>query len=500
MIAGVYVLFAIALGGGVAAIAFKESRSDIYNITIAWMLITGSVFFIKIPFVCFLIILFVLVVFKPKRDVNRLLLYYIAMLPVLPTFFRWDVSASFLPINRLFFLHYYDLVNLIYLLPLATLTANSGGGVWKDQGYLNAEKLRKLIIFLLVYVLILGFRGTSLTDGLRSFLQGSMSLLLIIFAFKNLYEQKKLIAYVMQGVLISGCIMAFIGFFQYWKLWKFYTELPYSLVGENLLYQMTEVRGGGMRVASTMNPLSFGFYMTICAGVIFQYMRNESWTFWGRVLLGVYIYGLILTNSRGGILGLLIMLAVYYLYDSKYQQLRKSILSMRWIMIIIMIPLVSSGINYLVKIDENGTFLYRVDLVSNSLLAAKDNIMLGSANFLDHPAMQASKQGQGIIDITNSYLGLLLENGLIGLGLFVYIGFTLLKKLIRLRRQAFDCGNIGLERNLCLIISILVAFDVVIFTVSFVDLLEHYYWIFSCLGIMLLASNLNQSNHHGRLN
>ena len=64
---------------------------------------------------------------------------------------------------------------------------------------------------------------------------------------------------------------------------------------------------------------------------------------------------------------------------------------------------------------------YREQLFHNSLVVIARNPLFGSIDYLNEPEMLELKQGEGIIDVVNTYVGITLERGYLGLLLFVSI-------------------------------------------------------------------------------
>jgi len=89
--------------------------------------------------------------------------------------------------------------------------------------------------------------------------------------------------------------------------------------------------------------------------------------------------------------------------------------------------------------------------------------------------MQSMIQGEGIVDVVNTYLGVALETGLVGLTLFTAFFVTILQSLRRaIRRfpphheEARTLGR-ALLATLCGIL-------VIIFTVSSISIIPVVYW------------------------
>ena len=89
--------------------------------------------------------------------------------------------------------------------------------------------------------------------------------------------------------------------------------------------------------------------------------------------------------------------------------------------LILVSPFGKSFVDYLPFVGsiESQNVSYRQLLFEISLQVIKQNLWFGSADFLSLPIMQQLIQGEGIIDIVNTYVGVALSYGVIGLVCFV---------------------------------------------------------------------------------
>jgi O-antigen ligase len=125
---------------------------------------------------------------------------------------------------------------------------------------------------------------------------------------------------------------------------------------------------------------------------------------------------------------------------------------------------------------------YREKLITNSMIVLQRNPWFGSVDFLNTPEMQSMRQGEGIIDIVNTYIGIALEQGYIGLGLFsAFFALTLLD----IYRAIHSIPDKDSEEHLLgrALLSTLIAILIIIFTVSSISIIPIVYWSFAGLGI-----------------
>ncbi len=134
---------------------------------------------------------------------------------------------------------------------------------------------------------------------------------------------------------------------------------------------------------------------------------------------------------------------------------------------------------------DAGSVDYRQRLFENAVQVIERNPWLGSADYLSTPEMQEMIQGQGIIDIVNTYLRVALNSGLVGLGLFLGFFTTI---LIGLRRvvKLNAVRDIGFSAYARASMATLIAILVTIGTVSSVEFIPYVYWSFAGLCVALV--------------
>jgi O-antigen ligase len=133
---------------------------------------------------------------------------------------------------------------------------------------------------------------------------------------------------------------------------------------------------------------------------------------------------------------------------------------------------------------ESWSVTYRQQLLQVSWDVLMLNPMLGSPSFLDNPAMQQLRvDGEGLIDMVNSYLGVALASGFVGLGLFVGAFATsairLRSGLLRVRREEGYDDIMGRA-----LLGALIGALVTIYTVSSINVIPVIYWCLAgaCAG------------------
>jgi O-antigen ligase len=272
--------------------------------------------------------------------------------------------------------------------------------------------------------------------------------------------------------LISASFISFISIAGSLVGWRLYGEILQAM---NLVYGpaalipysrgfVTRASGGAM-----LQPLAVALYSAIViVTAYFMMQKKQLKPLFGIPLMLVYLTVLIFTNSRGG--WLVAMIGIAMLYYMKLNKVLKLLMSAVGTGLVVSVILFLA-VGDLSAIDPEGTFQYRVDLISNSMSAVSNNLLFGSANFMSDPALQASMQGEGIIDIVNMYLEIALRKGLAALIPFIMVF------IILIRDMAAKKGVMGTDHK-DLLVAILVMIMVFVATCSSTSFIQWYVIIF----------------------
>ena len=131
---------------------------------------------------------------------------------------------------------------------------------------------------------------------------------------------------------------------------------------------------------------------------------------------------------------------------------------------------------------EKGNIDYREKLIDNSMIVIERNLWFGSRDFLDTPEMEAMRQGQGIIDIVNSYIAVALKTGVVGLALFGGFFLVTLTGIFRAMRSLADRDGETYVLGRMLLATLLATL-LIIFTVSSIAFIPLVYWSLAGMGV-----------------
>jgi O-antigen ligase len=225
-----------------------------------------------------------------------------------------------------------------------------------------------------------------------------------------------------------------------------------------------------------MAPIPLGYFM-IFAIAILLFVKNllPKRKLFVFATMALFIITLVFTGSRGAWLTAIVFCMLYTYLKMSDVWLKMSLV-VGGIGLIFLGNLTLSMIGGLSadSVDEHGTFQYRIDLIISSINIIKDNFLFGTENPNQGGALESMRQGQGIIDIVNTYLALLLFQGISGFSLFLAIfsisirGVYVATKSMKKNKKVWLLGN--------MLTAMVIATLVMIGTVSSVNFIPIYYW------------------------
>lgn len=482
-IACVYALIAVLAAHILCKMVFKQQKQVINKATAGWVLFTVFVFVIPSAPLYFFGAGIILLLLAPKPLEDRLAFYF-AMLPIIPTYAKWQVSVP--GIQTIMILNHVTLLALFLLIPIYYQhSANRKSIHTPTVSSVQSKKLFGLFVSFLVIAMLLDVRGVYGTSILRHIIQTYLETIILVLVIFKICTNREVVDKILFSMMISGVFLAFVSIIEVMTTWPIYGAIDRELlVGHKLT---NYYRNGFLRAPTSMAVIPFGLYMSagIVAITYFSGLKKRGNTqYSGSLLITLLLFvGMIFSGSRGAQMAAIIMMAFIFLMHRKMKPLR-GIVAVGGLITLSLAPAI---ISYLADNDPHGTFQYRVDLFHNSMITIKDNLFLGAHDFIHHPAMQASMQGEGIIDIVNKYLDFALSYGVPMLILILFVIFSVVRKMLILRRHAEISKDAKLiEWQTRIILALIIGYFSAIITVSFVDRMAQYTWICLALGLSIL--------------
>lgn len=349
-------------------------------------------------------------------------------------------------------------------------------------GKLTADKF---VIAYLLLAAILNTRDNTITDVLRDSFVLFIDIFLPYYIFSRTIRTREDIKQVIMSLVIAAVILSLITMFESIKHWHLYTSIMnYWDVGS----------GGGaylqradlLRPKATIGPIPLGFTFAVAFGLFLalsQSFTSKKQIYFIFFLLGT---GLILSLSRGPWVGGAFIVALFIL-TGKNGLKRLTLLTLLAVLLIPVVSLLPYGDKLTALIpfygdDASGTIDYRQRLLQQSAVLIKQNPLFGKTKVLQSPELEELRQGQGIIDIVNTFVSVVLSKGLVGLMLFVGAFLAVVLGLIKTLGKISDPDSFDKFAGRSLLATTL-GIMLIIFTVSSVSVIPLLYWSVLGLGV-----------------
>ncbi|CAM4061954.1 Ligase [Pseudomonas reidholzensis] len=442
-----------------------------------WFLLTFVAFFSH-SFWVYAAVAAVIMYLAQRRERNVVALFFILLFMIPPASVQ---IPGFGVINYLFELNHIRLLALFVLLPAALALSRQS-----DTLPFGRSLPDKLLGAAVVLMGLLYLRETTLTDTLRQMLSLYLDVFLPYYvvsrALKTLSDFKDaLLAFVLAGFVLS--LTAVAEFTRHWLLYNGLLEA----MGVDWSMSSYLSRGGSLRAsATTGQAIALGYVISVAIGLFLfvqGYVRSTLQRVLGALLLAA---GLIVPLSRGPWIGAAVIV-VMFIATGRHAVKRLTVLALAGILAMPLLTVVPGGQKVLDLLPfignvEKENITYRERLLDNSWIVIKRYPLFGSFDFRNTPEMQSMIQGEGIIDIVNTYVSLALRVGLVGLSLFV--GFFVSVMLgIRKAMRTFDDHDNEYRLLGRALFATLLGIMLIIFTVSSITVIPIVYWSVGGLGV-----------------
>jgi len=334
------------------------------------------------------------------------------------------------------------------------------------------------------------FGQFSTTAMSREGLQVILDTVLPYYVLSRGCVQPELRRRVLSVLMFGAAYQGLVGIAEGLSRHVLYAQLQYLYgVRWNILGALT--RGDWLRAqAAFSGPLVLAMLLLFGIGVWFAlrpHEKSRAYTVVGLVMLG----GMLATISRGPLLALAIL--VIGLVGLRFLSARRFL----WLTAVFVVAAAvawSQGlgdqlveaINNASGADKQADFnvIYRQELLKTSVALIQQSPWFGVPNYLDQ--MTNLKQGDGIVDLVNTYLIVTLNVGIVGLALFMLPFLLVLQRLAATLPQ--EPGPLRRERLVWLPLTLAVM--AAVFTVSPVSIIRSILVWVVAMGLANLQEGL----------
>jgi O-antigen ligase len=457
-----------------------------------WFALTASAF-LSYNFWIYVGLTTIFITYTLRKETHKATLFLFLLFIIPPVS---KVIPGFGGLNALFALNHIRLLSLLILFPVfLSMVGNKSN-----------EKAKKSIVdIIVVAIIILGFildfRYKTATDSIRSAFYGFTDTYIPYYVISRSFRTVSDFHRTFLYFTIAVGILSAVAIIEHLASWLLYQSLLNVLDLHSGLFKYS-IRANSIRAtASTGHSIVLGYLITIAIGfVLFLKSRLHSKSIY-LLLLFVLLAGSFSTVSRGPWMGVLVLLIVFLLTGP--YAIRKFL---KWILLMsLFIPIIMTtqwGQHFIDLLPYVGTVEsenidYREILFDKAVTVIAHHPLFGSVNFLETPEMQELLriQGGGIIDITNSYLGIALQGGLVTLGLFLgcflFIIFGIYRSMRSLPKDNAEIHLIGR-----VLIATILSMLFILITVSQISVISIVTWSVAAMGVgyIRMVAELTRAN------
>ena len=451
------------------------SYAELVRFRNTWFLVILCAFLSPNYWIFSFVLFFIFFFYCHKQPDNRVI-YYLFLLSILPIL--TIEIPGFAGIRHLLEINYPRILIFAFLIPLLFQS--------KIPLSVNLKLFRlssdKYVVSYVLLCTILSFRDNTFTNALRDCLLLFLDIFIPYYTLSRYLNSTEQLNRAFSVMFLTITSLALIGIFESAKHWLLYNAMTSNL---SILPDIGryDTRSGILRASAIFSgPIILGYALIIGFGLLLYLRPLLKWHKIFFIIGIIIVCGLLATVSRGPWVGFAVFIGIY-LWTGRERikyVLLSSILLLLGSSLLILTPAFDKFIQLLPFIGtvRTDTISYRERLFESAWIVIQRHPFFGSTNYYESPEMESMRQGQGIIDIVNSYLQIALSKGFVGLALFLLIFLGLMfhtYKMIKIlppnEESLINMGRI--------LFSILAAILVTISTVSSIDYIPYYYWTFS---------------------
>ncbi|MFN3493178.1 MAG: hypothetical protein ACK40L_01600 [Hydrogenophaga sp.] len=329
--------------------------------------------------------------------------------------------TGFPGIDSLFFFGWPLAVSLVVF----ALTRGNAGR-WRDF----PASVRTLFVVLFLFLFLLSFRGTSFTDGMRAALNyGALFFLTATVVCRS--RAPDWIPSFIYALIAVGLLASFISVFESLRNWLLFADLMGTYgTTENHGVALYKYREGLLRSVGAQGNLQSGLILSSALIALVLIRRQLSGTLVFLGLVGVLAAGLLFTLSRGPVLVGLGVVLLFELFRSRASSIPQLAVFFGLAYGVLVFSGVIDLLQGMFQLQGDFNFNYRVRLFDASVDVILNHFLLGTQHFIGILAGQGLVQGEGIVDIVNTYLQIGLQFGGVALGVYALLMLLALRKAI----------------------------------------------------------------------
>ena len=475
-----YLVTLSLIGAWIMGMTYPEHREGFQKWVLGWCVFIISACVFSIPFILLLSVVLYVNHLKIDQPYLKAATYF-ATFASMPAGMSWTVPG---PPGINFILNVS--VNMMLLICLFGPTIYQD--LWvKKKPWVTDQYDRYFVATILITVLLPFFRFDSLTGILRYGVNYFLNYVLLFFFVSRYVTRFEHIRKCLIALCMGALIVSLMAALEQQKYWYLYPSLQWSLGMGNPTYGIFYLtRAGLLRTqVTTGHPIALGIFMVIaCVAAVYfwdtrHHTKKRLNSLFHLSVIGMFLLGVFNSVSKGAFLGTIVALAVYG-HERIARGAIRRLIKIGTVMLVLMIwfgpdlsSFTASSSGNETVLSDTGSYTYRSQLIETSIGVILKNPIFGSFDYYNDPDMEIMRQGQGIIDITNTYLLVALDHGLVGLTLFLLLLIKPQWALYRLLRRRKNPLPPNIRAMAALLLASLFSLAVMIATVSRMGILPY---------------------------
>lgn len=264
------------------------------------------------------------------------------------------------------------------------------------------------------------------TDSIRRVFVEFFSLFVPYYAISRSLDERRKIVEALAYFCLAGCVISAVAVFEAMKHWLLYSDMVARWTTDTAMIPYLARDGSLRAAASAGHPLALG---TLLASMLGLWMGVKSFVDsrpWRVAITLLLCAGLFAAYSRGPWLGAAVAYVAFVTVRGEIftKPLKVVAIPLLVVAVVMFTPLgdkVKSVFPFLGGNVGDQNIVYRERLFDVSREIISQSPLLGDQEAL--LKMQDLRQGEGIIDLMNGYIVILLGSGFVGL--FLYMSFIL---------------------------------------------------------------------------
>jgi hypothetical protein len=376
-----------------------------------WFVLT-VVAFASPSFWLFALVAVPILVWSTQKDTNPVALYLLLLHVISPSD---GLDVSVMGIRQVFEINIYRILSFAVLIPAAWQLIRRG-----DRAIFRLTTVDVLILAWGGLQLVLLMPYESLTNTLRRGFLFSVDVLVLYFVVSRICTNRHAIVETMASFFLACAILAPLAAFESLWGWALYNEFNWiwGIPQNNTIL----LRAGTLRAqVSAGHSLALGYLMAIGFG-FWLYLRSHVKSKPLTIAVTAWMWmGLLAAYARAPwLVAVSIFFAFLALVPKGSAQFFKALITAAFVAVAVLVsPIGARVIDNLpfVGTVNADTVLYRERLADASWELIQQNPFLGDPFFMLN--LEHLRQGQGIIDLVNTYASTAMAHGLVGLFLFL---------------------------------------------------------------------------------